>query len=229
MSISQVPLGQADRRIMPRGKTIPPDGPSPERAAQDVQIRTFLIADVRGYTLFTQERGDEAAAKLAAKFADIAREVIEGAAARSSSSAATRPSASSLDPRGHPCRGRPPAAVRRRDARTAGAAAHGGDRARCRRGRRRPGRLPRRCAEPRRPALRPGSSRRDPRLPRGHPSRPTARRHPVRGPRSADVQGHRRPGRGRPRRARRRGPGRSAEALRAGAAGAGEESPGGGR
>lgn len=28
-------------------------------------IRTFLIADVRGYTLFTQERGDEAAAKLA--------------------------------------------------------------------------------------------------------------------------------------------------------------------
>ena len=58
--------------------TLPPDGPSPERAAQDVQIRTFLIADVRGYTLFTQERGDEAAAKLAAKFADIAREVIEG-------------------------------------------------------------------------------------------------------------------------------------------------------
>jgi peptide/nickel transport system substrate-binding protein len=58
--------------------TIPPDDPSPERAAQDVLIRTFLIADVRGYTLFTQERGDEAAAKLAAKFADIAREVIEG-------------------------------------------------------------------------------------------------------------------------------------------------------
>ena len=41
------------------------------------QIRTFLIADVRGYTLFTQERGDEAAAKLAAKFADIAREIVE--------------------------------------------------------------------------------------------------------------------------------------------------------
>ena len=35
-------------------------------------IQTFLIADVRGYTLFTQERGDEAAAKLAAKFASIA-------------------------------------------------------------------------------------------------------------------------------------------------------------
>jgi peptide/nickel transport system substrate-binding protein len=42
-----------------------------------VIIRTFLIADVRGYTLFTQERGDEAAAKLAAKFADVAREGVE--------------------------------------------------------------------------------------------------------------------------------------------------------
>ena len=31
-----------------------------------------------GYTLFTQERGDEAAAKLAAKFADIARDGVEG-------------------------------------------------------------------------------------------------------------------------------------------------------
>src|SRR5688572_6168218 len=46
--------------------------------AGDLHIRTFLIADVRGYTLFTQERGDEAAAKLAAKFARIAREGVEG-------------------------------------------------------------------------------------------------------------------------------------------------------
>jgi peptide/nickel transport system substrate-binding protein len=44
----------------------------------DVHIRTFLIADVRGYTLFTQERGDEAAGKLAAKFAQITREGVEG-------------------------------------------------------------------------------------------------------------------------------------------------------
>jgi peptide/nickel transport system substrate-binding protein len=42
-----------------------------------VHIRTFLIADMRGYTLFTQERGDEAAGKLAAKFANIAREGVE--------------------------------------------------------------------------------------------------------------------------------------------------------
>ncbi len=41
------------------------------------ELRTFLIADVRGYTLFTQQRGDEAAAKLALKFAAIAREVVD--------------------------------------------------------------------------------------------------------------------------------------------------------
>jgi class 3 adenylate cyclase/energy-coupling factor transporter ATP-binding protein EcfA2 len=40
-------------------------------------ILTFLIADVRGYTAFTQERGDEAAGRLAAKFAEIAREGVE--------------------------------------------------------------------------------------------------------------------------------------------------------
>ena len=44
---------------------------------EDAQIRTFLIADVRGYTVFTQERGDEAAAELAMKFAAVAREVLE--------------------------------------------------------------------------------------------------------------------------------------------------------
>jgi class 3 adenylate cyclase len=55
------------------------DRPLPGRSegTEDVHIRTFLIADVRGYTLFTQARGDEAAAKLAAKFADIAREIVE--------------------------------------------------------------------------------------------------------------------------------------------------------
>ena len=43
----------------------------------DAHIRTFLIADVRGYTGFTQERGDEAAALLASKFATVAREGVE--------------------------------------------------------------------------------------------------------------------------------------------------------
>jgi len=41
------------------------------------EIRAFLIADVRGYTLFTHERGDEAAAKLAGRFAAVARTGVE--------------------------------------------------------------------------------------------------------------------------------------------------------
>ena len=45
--------------------------------AGDAHIRTFLIADVRGYTVFTQEQGDEAAAVLAGKFATVAREILE--------------------------------------------------------------------------------------------------------------------------------------------------------
>src|SRR5947209_11624187 len=40
-------------------------------------ILTFLIADVRGYTAFTHAHGDEAAARLADKFAEIAREGVE--------------------------------------------------------------------------------------------------------------------------------------------------------
>jgi branched-chain amino acid transport system substrate-binding protein len=41
-----------------------------------VVVRTFLIADVRGYTRFTQTHGDEEAAKLATKFAALAREAV---------------------------------------------------------------------------------------------------------------------------------------------------------
>jgi branched-chain amino acid transport system substrate-binding protein len=39
-------------------------------------VRTFLIADVRGYTSFTQAYGDEEAGKLAARFAELAREAV---------------------------------------------------------------------------------------------------------------------------------------------------------
>lgn len=39
-------------------------------------VQTVLTADVRGYTRFTQEFGDEAAAKLATKFAEVTREVV---------------------------------------------------------------------------------------------------------------------------------------------------------
>jgi ABC-type oligopeptide transport system substrate-binding subunit/class 3 adenylate cyclase/streptogramin lyase/tRNA A-37 threonylcarbamoyl transferase component Bud32 len=40
-------------------------------------VRTFLIADVRGYTSYTAEHGDEAAAELAGAFAEIVRAVVE--------------------------------------------------------------------------------------------------------------------------------------------------------
>jgi ABC-type transport system substrate-binding protein/class 3 adenylate cyclase len=42
------------------------------------ELRTFLIADVRGYTRFTREQGDEAASDLAAWFAEIVRGAIPG-------------------------------------------------------------------------------------------------------------------------------------------------------
>jgi class 3 adenylate cyclase len=39
-------------------------------------IRTFLFADMRGYTRFTQELGDDAASALAARFADLVRDTV---------------------------------------------------------------------------------------------------------------------------------------------------------
>ena len=49
-------------------------GPDPDRPAD---YRTFLIADIRGYTSYTDEHGDEAAAALANQFARMVRETVE--------------------------------------------------------------------------------------------------------------------------------------------------------
>jgi class 3 adenylate cyclase len=48
-----------------------PDDPTPG-------IKIFLIADVRGYTMFTEEHGDEAAARLAGAFAQVVRDGVSG-------------------------------------------------------------------------------------------------------------------------------------------------------
>jgi class 3 adenylate cyclase len=40
-------------------------------------VLAFLIADIRGYTTFTRERGDAAAARLASVFAELCREAVE--------------------------------------------------------------------------------------------------------------------------------------------------------
>ncbi len=53
-----------------------------EDPAQAAAVRTFLIADVRGYTAFTQVQGDEAAARLARRFAEVTREQVEAAGGR---------------------------------------------------------------------------------------------------------------------------------------------------
>jgi WD40 repeat protein/class 3 adenylate cyclase len=47
-----------------------------------VVFRSFLIADIRGYSTFTRERGDETAARLAARFADLARDAVEARSGR---------------------------------------------------------------------------------------------------------------------------------------------------
>ena len=47
-------------------------------ASPATDLRTFLIADVRGYTRFTQDSGDEAASALTARFAGIVRIVMPG-------------------------------------------------------------------------------------------------------------------------------------------------------
>ena len=40
-------------------------------------VRTFLIADIRGFTRFTHDRGDEEAAEVATHFADVTRQTLE--------------------------------------------------------------------------------------------------------------------------------------------------------
>lgn len=47
------------------------------RSDEAVTLRTFLIADIRGYTTFTRQHGDQAAARLAKAFADLARDAVE--------------------------------------------------------------------------------------------------------------------------------------------------------
>ena len=46
--------------------------------AEPVAVKAFLIADVRGYTRFTRERGDEAAAGLAMRFSELVGKEVEG-------------------------------------------------------------------------------------------------------------------------------------------------------
>ena len=53
-----------------------PAGDNDGTQGPPADVRTFLIADVRGYTRYTQEHGDEQAGELAARFADLAGQVV---------------------------------------------------------------------------------------------------------------------------------------------------------
>jgi ABC-type transport system substrate-binding protein/class 3 adenylate cyclase len=48
----------------------------PALPVSGADIRTFLFADMRGYTRFTQEHGDDAASALASRFADLVKETV---------------------------------------------------------------------------------------------------------------------------------------------------------
>lgn len=64
----------ADAVPGPGGAPAPNGAAAPRRGAE---LRTFLIADIRGYTSYTEEEGDEAAAALAGEFAALV-ELIAG-------------------------------------------------------------------------------------------------------------------------------------------------------
>lgn len=49
-----------------------------ERRSLTAAILVFLVADIRGYTHYTQEQGDAAAALLTQRFAEMAQKVTEG-------------------------------------------------------------------------------------------------------------------------------------------------------
>lgn len=51
-------------------------GNTPALSDATAHVHAFLIADIRGYTRFTQEHGDDAAAQLAARFARFAAETV---------------------------------------------------------------------------------------------------------------------------------------------------------
>ncbi len=60
------------------GEIIPLRSDGEQPVAPAPHVRTFLIADIRGYTDFTHRRGDEAGARLAMAFAGLTREAVEG-------------------------------------------------------------------------------------------------------------------------------------------------------
>lgn len=53
------------------------DGGAGATAGEVAELRTFLFADVRGYTRFTQDHGDEMAARLVERFAAVTKQAVQ--------------------------------------------------------------------------------------------------------------------------------------------------------
>jgi len=56
--------------------------PTTRAGETTTEFLAFLIAGIRGCSTFARERGDADAAKLASRFADIARDAVEARAGR---------------------------------------------------------------------------------------------------------------------------------------------------
>ena len=151
-------------------------------------IRTFLIADLRGYTTLSDAHGDQAAADVAERFLAIARECVDGAYGDGRRGPRGRGAGGlRLGEGGAPRGARDPGGRRRG---TGGAAD-----ARCRdrsgRGRGGPGRgrVPRTRPEPRGATLRARPGRRDPRDVRAGAPRGRRRGDPVPRSRARSIEG----------------------------------------
>ncbi len=60
----------------PLGETQSSPSPASPSGTPETELRTFLIADIRGYTTYCREHGDEAGAALASRFAELVAEVV---------------------------------------------------------------------------------------------------------------------------------------------------------
>ena len=70
--------GRSDGRLVSDPSRTPVgERPPAEPGTAETPVQTFLIVDVRGYTRFTQENGDEAAGQLAAAFAELSRGAVK--------------------------------------------------------------------------------------------------------------------------------------------------------
>ena len=156
--------------------------------APPTETRTFLIADIRGYTVYTREHGDEAAASLATRFAELVAEIVaaregfllevRGDEALVVFVSARKALRAAIDLQARFAEAELPRGV--------------GIGLDCGRGDPHQGRLSRDRTEPRRAAVRPGGPRRDPRLGGGHPSGREGGRHQLRRCPVAQAEGLRR-------------------------------------